>query len=624
MGPPTEQNGGQVSLEPRDIPLSDSLDDDEELLTRQWQKTEDMAAEARGIAEVPDGECDVAIVGGSISGLAAALALKQVLPTLSVKVFDRSSEALLSSGPAKGGPSRIEPNGLKAAAAIDRKLHGTMLEKGMYARRVLLHDMDAGTVITRTRPEPMNAERGPHSSNAVVIGWSELHQLLLDRLPHDTVVYGATLASYKDEADCVRLEFQDGRSISAKVLLACDGPNSDVRAQCINDGEPLYDNAIRWVGRLPGDSVSTTPTDHEAWWVQPGQAFVSHPLKGGDVAWEALASANALKEAGWEFDPESRKLKQVAGSSTEADGDKSGDAAAYCGVQHEALEAAFSAFPTPVRYMLQHTADGVTLQSSVFIRTPDLPPTLGAGRVVLMGEAAHPLRPTGQEESQALEDAAELGACVMLFGVTKEALRKFELRRRPRWRHVMQVTMAQGTSSNVGVPLRQGLFNDYTSDLYNINFKPLVRKPHHNNMLKWLVGTGPWQRKMQRLLGTALLTAGAIVVGESAWDGLQQRRAAEGKSTGVGPVLQQLADAAHSVAETAQRVVVGGSGLKGEVDTDAPRYGEGEEKRVGFFRGVGNKVVGVAGKVGGRVTRPVVNLAKHRVGHTVAEKLGAF
>ncbi len=99
----------------------------------------------------------------------------------------------------------------------------------------------AGTVITRTRPEPMNAERGPHSSNAVVIGWSELHQLLLDRLPHDTVVYGATLASYKDEADCVRLEFQDGRSISAKVLLACDGPNSDVRAQCINDGEPLFD-----------------------------------------------------------------------------------------------------------------------------------------------------------------------------------------------------------------------------------------------------------------------------------------------------------------------------------------------------------------------------------------------
>ncbi len=68
------------------------------------------------------------------------------------------------------------------------------------------------------------------------------------------------------------------------------------------------------------------------------------------------------------------------------------------------------------------------------------------------------------------------------------------------WCH--QVTMAQGTSSNVGVPLRQGLFNDYTSDLYNINFKPLVRKPHHDNVLKWLVGTGPWQRKMQRLLGT--------------------------------------------------------------------------------------------------------------------------
>lgn len=47
---------------------------------------------------------------------------------------------------------------------------------------------------------------------------------------------------------------------------------------------------------------------------------------------------------------------------------------------------------------------------------------------------------TGQEAAQAFEDAADLGAAVMMCGPTREALRKFELRRRPRWKHVMQVS----------------------------------------------------------------------------------------------------------------------------------------------------------------------------------------
>lgn len=64
---------------------------------------------------------------------------------------------------------------------------------------------------------------------------------------------------------------------------------------------------------------------------------------------------------------------------------------------------------------------------------------MGKGRVVVLGNSAHPLRHIGQDENMALEDAAELGAAVMQFGLSKEALRRFEQRRRPRWKHVMQV-----------------------------------------------------------------------------------------------------------------------------------------------------------------------------------------
>lgn len=44
----------------------------------------------------------------------------------------------------------------------------------------------------------------------------------------------------------------------------------------------------------------------------------------------------------------------------------------------------------------------------------DMPPSMGKGRVAVLGEAAHPLRPTGQDANMALEDAAELAAFVQV------------------------------------------------------------------------------------------------------------------------------------------------------------------------------------------------------------------
>lgn len=39
---------------------------------------------------------------------------------------------------------------------------------------------------------------------------------------------------------------------------------------------------------------------------------------------------------------------------------------------------------------------------------------MGKGRVAILGEAAHPLRPTGQDTNMALEDAAELAAFIQV------------------------------------------------------------------------------------------------------------------------------------------------------------------------------------------------------------------
>jgi hypothetical protein len=145
--------------------------------------------------------------------------------------------------------------------------------------------------------------------------------------------------------------------------------------------------------------------------------------------------------------------------------------------------------------MLRNSRPSVVLESGVWVRRASQLPALGRGRVAVLGEAAHPMRPSSQEENQvgecggvdchrlamsdlssealvgrvtqwgvevdarsragdlppslspesplqALEDAAVLGACVAAAGLSKEALRRYEAERAPRWRHVMQLAMA--------------------------------------------------------------------------------------------------------------------------------------------------------------------------------------
>lgn len=62
----------------------------------------------------------------------------------------------------------------------------------------------------------------------------------------------------------------------------------------------------------------------------------------------------------------------------------------------------FAAFPPVVRAILQHSAPASVLEAGVWVRGAAMPAGLGRGRVVIIGEAAHPMRPSAQEENQVI------------------------------------------------------------------------------------------------------------------------------------------------------------------------------------------------------------------------------
>ena len=65
------------------------------------------------------------------------------------------------------------------------------------------------------------------------------------------------------------------------------------------------------------------------------------------------------------------------------------------------LLALFGGFPPEVRAMLRNSRPSGVVEAGVWVRrAAELPAALGRGRVLILGEAAHPMRPSSQEENQ--------------------------------------------------------------------------------------------------------------------------------------------------------------------------------------------------------------------------------
>ncbi len=312
----------------------------------------------------------IVIVGGGIGGLAAALAA--AAGGHQVVVLERAKEF-----GEVGAGIQIAPNGLHALARLG--LGEVVHTIAVQMNELRMMNGVSGRCIARV---PLTAGyQRRFGAPYLVVHRAELHRLLLDACAASPAVElrgGAGVVGYQ-QGDGVVARLATGGSVRGDALIGADGVRSAVRAQLVGDGEPrmagitVY-RAVVPIEQVPADlRLPTTVT----WWTGPGCHLVHYPIGGG-----RLLNLAPSKETG--------ATTAVAGVP----------------VNGELVRAELSSLCETAQRLLALTDDWKTW--TLIDRDPV--DHWADGRVVLLGDAAHPmLHYLAQGACQALEDAVVLG-----------------------------------------------------------------------------------------------------------------------------------------------------------------------------------------------------------------------
>ena len=319
----------------------------------------------------------VAIIGGGIGGLAAAVALRRVgIESIVLEQVTEIREV--------GAGLSIWPNAVNAI----RELGLEAAVKGFAsAVEYSLARTRSGRLIARTDLSRFSRQAG---APCLCLHRALLQKLLLDALPPASVITGAHCSGFDDSTAIL----ESGERIKADVLVGADGLSSVIREGLHGKEAPRYAGYTCWRGIRPDYGV--LPDKGVLLVIGGGSQFGVWPCGPGQLYWFLTKNAPA-------------------------------------GTRQSKAEvlAACRDWAAPVSEVIEGTPADAILQNDIMDRPPL--PSWGRGSVTLLGDAAHASTPNlGQGACQALEDAVTLAHCLSGTSAIEPALRQYERLRIPR------------------------------------------------------------------------------------------------------------------------------------------------------------------------------------------------
>jgi salicylate hydroxylase len=337
---------------------------------------------------------EVAIVGGGIGGLCAALAL--IRHGVEVAVYEQAPELK-----ELGAGVQISSNGTRVLYALGL---GPQIEKvGVVVAGKEIRLWSTGQTWKLFDLGAVSVER--YGFPYMMFHRGDLHGALLAAIRGvrpDAIRLGRKCVGVTPSADGVELQFESGERASAPLLIGADGVQSRVRLATFGADRPEFTGIVCWRVLVPRDRVpSGIKLDVGTNWVGPGGHVVHYPVRGGEL----LNLVGLLERDDWRVESWT-----VQGSKDEFAGDFRN--------WHPDIHAMIHAGDTPYKWAL-------------FSRPPM--PAWTRGRVTLLGDACHAMLPMlAQGAVMALEDGMVLARCIDEYGAAPEALQRYQAARRER------------------------------------------------------------------------------------------------------------------------------------------------------------------------------------------------
>jgi salicylate hydroxylase len=348
----------------------------------------------------------IAIIGGGIGGIAAALSLLRA--GADVHVYERART--LSE---VGAGIQISPNASRVLHRLG--LAGTLADMGVKPLAVHQRRWDDGRTLLRTPlAEAMEAAFGfPHYQ----MHRADVLNALVRALPAERLHVGHRFTTLVDHGDQVEAAFENGTHISVDALVGADGIHSAVRHVVFGPEKPHFTGCVAYRGLVPAERLAHLDLEVTAQiWMGPGKHFVHYYVQNRRlVNFVAVVEQETWTRESW------TDRGEVA----------------------DAL-AAHEGWHPQVRAILGAVDE--TFTWALFDRQPMA--RWSVGRVTLLGDACHAMLPfMAQGAAQAIEDGATLATCLLQTPARNvpEALRQYEALRLPRASRVQGLSVINKT-----------------------------------------------------------------------------------------------------------------------------------------------------------------------------------
>ena len=337
---------------------------------------------------------DIAIVGAGMGGLALSAALAKL--GLEATVYEQARQFTRL-----GAGIQMSPNAMQVlrGLGLEEQVRDTAFRPTAWDNRA----HDSGAMMFQL---PLgDAAEALYGAPYLQMHRADLHGALLAAVPPDWIKRGKTATHVKDGC----LTFADGEIVEPDLIVGADGLHSSVRRALAGPDAPVATGKVAYRATFPASLIGREIGECVKWWGPDRHIVIYYTTAARDEVY----FVTSLPDPDW------------ASESWSAKGDMAVVQDAFQNF-HEEVRAVLAGCPSVHRWAIL-----------------DRPPLdrWHNGRMVLLGDAAHPMTPyMAQGAATAMEDAVVLARALSEGGVM--ALDRYQTARKARTAEIQAVSHA--------------------------------------------------------------------------------------------------------------------------------------------------------------------------------------